>query len=78
MEALKRIRSNTVEKRLLDAQGRPAFNISFYVVNAKGEHAGVSMYGVSGGRAVRYAVCTDKGPETVNVEGLYAEGPARA
>ncbi|HEY6547410.1 MAG TPA: N(4)-(beta-N-acetylglucosaminyl)-L-asparaginase [Vicinamibacteria bacterium] len=78
MEALKRIRANTVEKRLLDSQGRPGFNISFYVMNAKGEHAGVSMYAQSGGRPVRYAVCTEKGPQTLDVEGLYPEGPARA
>jgi hypothetical protein len=67
-----------VEKRLLDSQGRPGFNISFYVMNAKGEHAGVSMYAKSGGRPVRYAVCTEKGPQTLDVEGLYPEGPARA
>jgi N4-(beta-N-acetylglucosaminyl)-L-asparaginase len=78
VEALKRIRANTVEKRLLDAQGRPGFNISFYVLNAKGEHAGVSMYAVSGGRPLRYAVCSEKGPETLAMEGLFPEGPARA
>jgi N4-(beta-N-acetylglucosaminyl)-L-asparaginase len=78
MEALRRIRANTVEKRLLDAKGRPAFYVSFYVVNARGEHAGVSMYGAWKGKPVRYAFCSENGPETVPVEGLFAEGPASA
>ena len=43
--ALKRIKANTIEKRLLNARGEPNFNINFYMLNKKGEHAGVSMYG---------------------------------
>ena len=46
MEALRRIQKNTVEKRLLNARGLPNFGINFYVVNKKGEYAGVSMYQV--------------------------------
>ena len=45
MEALKRIKANTVEKRLRKANGDPNFNINFYVLSASGEYAGVSMYG---------------------------------
>ena len=44
MEALRRIQKNTVEKRLLNARGLPNFGINFYILNAKGEYAGVSMY----------------------------------
>ena len=44
LEALKRIKANTVEKRLRKANGDPNFNINFYVLNAKGEYAGVAMY----------------------------------
>ena len=44
MEALKRIRANTVEARLLNARGLPNFNIRFFVLDKKGQHAGVSMY----------------------------------
>src|SRR5262249_3480452 len=44
LEALKRIKANTVEKRLLDAKGNPNFDVNFYVLNAKGEYAGVAMY----------------------------------
>jgi len=64
MEALKRIRANTIEKRLLNKEGNPNFGISFYALNAKGEYAGVSMY------ASRYAVCTEAGPQTLDTEPL--------
>ena len=78
MEALRRIHAHTVEKRLLDAKGRPAFYVNFYVVNAKGDHAGVGMYGMWKKKPVHYAVCTERGPETRPVEGLFHEGPAPA
>src|SRR5213075_401428 len=45
MAALRRIKSNTIEKRLLNQRGEPNFGINFYMLNKKGEHAGVSMYG---------------------------------
>ena len=35
MEALKRIKANTIEKRLLNAKGNPNFNIRFFVLNKK-------------------------------------------
>jgi N4-(beta-N-acetylglucosaminyl)-L-asparaginase len=60
LEALKRIKANTIEKRLLNPQGNPNFNIHFYALNAKGEHAGISMY------PGKYAFCTEKGPETAD------------
>jgi N4-(beta-N-acetylglucosaminyl)-L-asparaginase len=44
LEALRRIRANTVEKRLLNSEGNPSFGINFYILNARGEHAGVTMY----------------------------------
>ena len=63
MAALRRIKSNTIEKRLLNKRGEPNFNISFYVLNKKGEHAGVSMYG-----PVTYSYCDENGPKTVPME----------
>jgi N4-(beta-N-acetylglucosaminyl)-L-asparaginase len=72
MEALKRIRANT-EKRLLNARGEPAFDIKFYILNAKGEFAGVTMYAKINGRPQNYAVCTEAGPETRPMEGLLEE-----
>jgi N4-(beta-N-acetylglucosaminyl)-L-asparaginase len=65
MEALRRVKANTVEKRLLNDRGLPAFGLSFYALNAKGEYAGVSMYG---GKDSTYAVCTENGPESVVME----------
>jgi N4-(beta-N-acetylglucosaminyl)-L-asparaginase len=64
LDALRRVKANTIEKRLLNAQGNPSFGLNFYIVNAKGEYAGVSMY------AAKYAVCTEKGPETLDTEPL--------
>ena len=72
MEALRRIKANTVEKRLVKANGDPSFNINFYIVNAKGEYAGVAMY-TAGGQ--RFAVCDEKGPRTENSEPLLQGGP---
>ena len=76
MEALKRVKANTVEKRLLDARGNPNFQLIFYAVNKRGEYAGVSMYAREGQQAERYAVCTEKGPELVACEPLLGEAPA--
>jgi N4-(beta-N-acetylglucosaminyl)-L-asparaginase len=67
MEALKRIKDNTVEKRLLNGKGNPKFNVNFYILNAKGEYAGVAFYG---GEKARYAVCTEKGGELAPIEAL--------
>jgi N4-(beta-N-acetylglucosaminyl)-L-asparaginase len=72
MEALRRIKANTVEKRLLDKDGNPNFGIQFYVLNARGEHAGVTMY-----EGAKYAVCTERGPETLNCEPLLPKPAGR-
>jgi N4-(beta-N-acetylglucosaminyl)-L-asparaginase len=73
MDALKRIRDNTVEKRLLNARGTPNFYVKFYVLNAKGEVAGVGMYGKIDGKQQTYAVCTENGPETRPLEAIFEE-----
>lgn len=59
LEALRRIKANTVD-RLLNARGEPSFNVNFYIVNRQGEHAGVAMYSPEPNRS-RYAVCDGKG-----------------
>ena len=64
MEALRRIKANTVEKRLLNSKGDPNFGVNFYILNAKGETAGVSMY------EANYAMCDEKGPQTLKTEAL--------
>jgi N4-(beta-N-acetylglucosaminyl)-L-asparaginase len=73
MEALRRIRANTVEKRLLNAKGNPDFNVNFYVVNRRGDFAGVSLYA---GKNRDFAVCTEKGPEILPCDGLLSESDA--
>ncbi|MGE0455359.1 MAG: N(4)-(beta-N-acetylglucosaminyl)-L-asparaginase [Vicinamibacteria bacterium] len=73
MEALRRIRANTIEKRLLNRDGNPDFYVNFYILDRQGRYAGVSMYSNYKGRPVRYAVCTEKGPETLPVDGLLGE-----
>jgi N4-(beta-N-acetylglucosaminyl)-L-asparaginase len=84
LEALRRVRANTVEKRLRKPNGDPNFNLTFYVVNARGEHAGVALYAESAeetgwageqGRRVRFAVCDRNGPRQVQVEGLLPGNP---
>src|SRR5258705_7441197 len=65
MEVLKRIKSNTIEKRLLNSKGLPNFGINFYILNAKGEYAGVSMY-----EGASFAICNENGPQTLKAEGL--------
>ncbi|HZT58270.1 MAG TPA: N(4)-(beta-N-acetylglucosaminyl)-L-asparaginase [Pyrinomonadaceae bacterium] len=71
MEALRRIKASTVEKRLLNKEGNPDFGINFYILNARGEYAGVTMY-----EGARYAVCTDAGPQTLNCEALLPKPKA--
>jgi N4-(beta-N-acetylglucosaminyl)-L-asparaginase len=76
MAALKRVVANTVEKRLLNARGQPNFGLSFYVANARGECAGVSLYELSEkGKPTRYAVCTEDGPATPRSEAMFAGQP---
>jgi N4-(beta-N-acetylglucosaminyl)-L-asparaginase len=69
MTALKRVAKNTIEKRLLNAKGQPNFGLNFYCLNARGEYAGVSMYEAT------YAVCTEKGPETLKTDALFEGRP---
>ena len=71
IEACKRIKTSTVESRLLDRQGNPNFQVTFYVLDAKGRHAGVSLLA-----GAKYAVCTENGPETLACEALMESQPA--
>lgn len=69
LDALRRVKANTVEKRLLNGQGNPNFQLNFYVLDAQGRTAGVSMY------ASRYARCTGNGAEILPTEALLAGKP---
>jgi N4-(beta-N-acetylglucosaminyl)-L-asparaginase len=73
MAGLQRIRENTVEERLLNSQGEPNFNVRFFVLNARGEFAGVTMY-ASG--QTDYAVCSENGLEILALENLLDGAPS--
>jgi hypothetical protein len=50
---------------LLNRKGNPNFGINFYIINAKGEFAGVTMYA-----GPQFAICNDAGPQTLACEAL--------
>ncbi len=72
MEALKRIRGNTIEARLLNAKGNPNFNIRFFVLDKQGRHAGVAMYHAG---ETKLAVCTENGASAPELEALLPGTP---
>ena len=72
IEALKRIKSATIERRLLNSRGEPNFNVNFYILNASGEHAGVALY--ASPDAV-YGICTANGAESRPIEPLLQGTP---
>ncbi|MEQ8765683.1 MAG: N(4)-(beta-N-acetylglucosaminyl)-L-asparaginase [Planctomycetota bacterium] len=59
MEALRRVKENTIEKRLSKDNGDPSFGLNFYIVDKQGRYAGVSLQKTG----ARYAVCTENGSE---------------
>ena len=87
MAALQRIRANTIEPRLRKDNGDPNFNILFFIVNKRGEHAGWRCTARMKASAdtparrttqfVRYSVCDENGPRIVNVEGLLPGSPQK-
>jgi len=71
LEACRRIKANTIAARLLNKRGEPNFNVNFYVLNKRGEYAGVALYAQN----VRFAVCDEKGARMEAVEALLPGGP---
>jgi N4-(beta-N-acetylglucosaminyl)-L-asparaginase len=67
MEALRRIKANQIEKRLLNSRGEPNFNINFYILSARGDYAGVTLYNTG---KLQFAVCDEKGPRLELLEPL--------
>ncbi len=72
LEALRRIRANTVESRLLNDRGEANFNVRFFVIDKQGRHAGVAMYH-SG--ETKFALCTENGATAPELEPLLQGGP---
>ena len=64
-----RIKDMVIQQRLLDEKGMPASSVSinFYIVNKKGEYAGVTLRGRS-----MFAVCDENGPRSIPMEPLLA------
>jgi N4-(beta-N-acetylglucosaminyl)-L-asparaginase len=75
MEALRRVKASTVEKRLLTAEGEPSFGLSFYVIGRSGDFAGVTMYASQDGREKQFAVCTEDGPKLLPCDALLEGSP---
>jgi N4-(beta-N-acetylglucosaminyl)-L-asparaginase len=67
VEALRRVKANTMDPRLLNRHGAPRFDLKFYVSNLRGEYAGVALYENA---SARFAVCDANGPRLELMEGL--------
>src|SRR5262245_24380368 len=70
MTAIRRIRDLTIQKRLLNERGEPNFGINFYLVNVKGEYAGVTLSNPNGRST--FAICTENGPQNIPLEPLLS------
>ena len=71
LEGLRRIRENTIEERLLNSRGEPAFNVRFFAIDKAGQYTGVQMYG--GGEG--FAICTENGAEMLPFDYLLEGAP---
>ena len=72
LAVLRRVRDNTVESRLRNSRGLPAFDLRFFIVNKAGEYAGVAMYGSA---ESAFAVCDENGAREEPLEGLLEGSP---
>ncbi len=72
MAALRRIAENTVEPRLLNHRGRPAFDVRFFILDRTGRYAGVALYGAG---EKTFAVMDASGPREEPLEGLFEGSP---
>ena len=55
----------------MNSRGLPNFGINFYILNAKGEYAGVTMY-----EGPSFAICNENGPQTLKSEALLQGKPS--
>jgi N4-(beta-N-acetylglucosaminyl)-L-asparaginase len=65
LEVLRRVSKHTPD-RLRDDQGRPKFNLTFYLIAKDGSHASVAMWS-----GTKYTVCDDQGPRLEDCVALY-------
>lgn len=69
LKTLERIVAMT-EARLLDARGRPRFDIQFYVVAKDGRYAGATLF-----QGAEFAVCDERGARREKCVPLYTRAP---
>jgi N4-(beta-N-acetylglucosaminyl)-L-asparaginase len=72
LETLRRVAAVT-EPRLLDPQGRPKFDLTYYAVNKRGDFGAATTW--SGYRQGHFAVCDERGPRLADVAYLYEGTP---
>lgn len=65
-----RIAEKTRDPALLTDDGRPNFNVRFYLLNKVGEYAGCALYG---GTDVKFAVCDLDGPRYEPISALFEQ-----
>jgi N4-(beta-N-acetylglucosaminyl)-L-asparaginase len=65
LEVLRRVAKHTVP-RLRDKEGRPTFDLQFYLINKDGSHAGVAMWGPK-----KFAITDAKGSRLEDSVALY-------
>jgi N4-(beta-N-acetylglucosaminyl)-L-asparaginase len=68
LEVMRRVARHT-EPRLRDEQGRPKFNLKFYLLAKDGSHAGISMWGPD-----KFAVTDSQGTRHEPCVALYQKG----
>ena len=68
MAALKRALEMTKEKRLLDAKGRPLYQLKFYALRKDGVYGAAVMWSDYGGQ---FAVCDENGPRLEDCAYLF-------
>jgi N4-(beta-N-acetylglucosaminyl)-L-asparaginase len=77
LEVLRRIAKTTRDKRLLEADGRPAFGITFYAVNKKGDYGAAAMYDrAKNGRHAQFAIANSRGARKEDCAALFERSPA--
>lgn len=69
LAACRRVQENTHVERLLDARGRPTFNVRFYALSKSGEVGGAEIWGGSG----EMVVADGSGVRTVGLAYLHDE-----
>jgi N4-(beta-N-acetylglucosaminyl)-L-asparaginase len=63
---MRRVVQHTTQKHLLGEDGKPNFGLKFYLLNKRGEYAGVSLWGPT-----QFAVTDSKGTRLEECEFLY-------